>query len=488
VTASAGAWLALPLAVLALSLLAAACTAPAPPPSMVIIVIDTLRADHLGLYGYDTNPTSPNLDARAATAAVFERAHSTAPWTLPSFGSMFTGQIPTRHSAGVRVGDYEAAVEAGKDEDIVVRPNKTLYRLDDKLPTLAATLQAAGYRTAAIMNNSFLTSEFGLDRGFETYDFDSRKPERSATEATDRALEWLRGYDESEDPQPFLLVVHYFDPHLPYETPEPFLGRFAGRYETDRLRLPMPDPDWLRHDIRERVEGWQDLMAMEQALYDEEIAYTDSEVERLLAALDESGIAEHGYILLTSDHGEEFHDHGGTEHGHTVYEELIRVPMLVWGPGVRPGSYELPVSLIDVMPTLLDIANVPAPAELPGTSLWPALREGPASRTASVVRFDRPLIAEGMLYGDEKKALIRWPWKLMVDIQDEGQWLFDLESDPAEVNAAALEDLDDAGRDRLLTMMAELQTMMTANATTHGERASLSESTLARLRALGYIR
>jgi arylsulfatase A-like enzyme len=476
------------LAALALSAATVACAPPETPPSMVIIVIDTLRADHLGLYGYVSNPTSPNLDERAATAAVFERAHSTAPWTLPSFGSMFTGQLPTRHSAGVRVGDYEAAVEAGEDDDIVVRPNKTLYRLDDQLPTLAATLQTAGYRTAAIMNNSFLTTEFGLNRGFETYDFDPRTPERTATEATDLALDWLRRYDDSPDPQPFLLVVHYFDPHLPYDAPAPYLGRFAGRYESDQFRLPMPDTDWLRYNIRQRVDGWQELMAMEQALYDEEIAYTDSEVERLLAALDERGFGERGYVLLTSDHGEEFHDHGGSEHGHTVYEELIRVPMLVWGPGVRPGGYQLPVSLLDIMPTLLDIADVPAPAELPGASLWPALREGPASRTASAIRFDRPLIAEGMLYGDEKKALIRWPWKLMVDIQDEGQWLYDLASDPKEENPAALDNLDDAGRDRLLTMMAELQATMEASATTHGERASLSESTLERLRALGYIR
>jgi len=477
--------------VLLASALPVACAAPAPspPPSMIVIVVDTLRADHLGLYGYQANPTSPHLDARAPAAAVFERAYSTSSWTLPAFGSLFTGQIPTRHTAGVRVSDVEDAVAEGGRDDIVMRPIKTFYRLDESLPTLAETLQSAGYRTGAIMNNSFLGPVFGLGRGFDSYDFDRADPERLASQATDLALEWL-GSREASDGAPFLLVVHYFDPHLPYRAPRPYLGRFAAQHETAEFAVPVADMDPLRQHIRARDEGWQNLAALERAQYDEEIAYTDSEVERLLAALEARGFLDSGYVLLTSDHGEEFFDHGRSEHGHTVFDEVVRVPLLVWGPALTPGRYQLPVSLVDLMPTLLDMAGAPPPANLQGVSIWRALREGPASRSASAVRFDRPLLAEGMLYGDEKKALIRWPWKLMVDIEDEGQWLFDLASDPAESARPGLDHLDESERERALTMMAELQAMISAASAEAGvgESASLSDETLERLRALGYIR
>lgn len=196
--------------------------------------------------------------------------------------------------------------------------------------------------------------------------------------------------------------------------------------------------------------GGERYLALEAALYDEEIAYTDRELERLFAALDERGFSDDGYIFVTSDHGEEFFDHSRVEHGHSVYEEVVRVPLLVWGPGVAPGSYQLPVSLVDIMPTVLDIAGVDADANLEGDSIRRALMEGPVGRSESVVRFDRPLVAERILYGDPKVSLIRWPWKLMVDIEDSAQLLFNLEADPGEFDGFDIEDLDADGRDRLL--------------------------------------
>lgn len=464
------------------------CAPWSPPPSLVIVVVDTLRADHLGTYGYRVHATSPNLDARAPSAAVFERAFSTAPWTLPAFGSLLTGRLPSRHQAGRIIGE-EIDFEGDDLHDIVEHAGKAFYQLDASLPTLASILRESGYDTGAIINNAFLSPEFGLTRGFDTYDYDAAHPAHPAEAVTDRALEWLRKREVEGEGAPFVLLVHYLDPHMPYSAPEPFLGRFAAAYNDDRLELPIADMSRLRTPIRNRDEGWQRYMALEQALYDEEIAYTDAQVERLFAALDERGFLDDGYLVLTSDHGEEFYEHGRAEHGHTVFNELIRVPLLMWGPQVRPGRYALPVSLLDVMPTLLQAAGVTPSDELEGMSLWPALREGPATRVASAIRFDRPLVAEGILYGDEKKALLRWPWKVLADIEDAAELLYNLEDDPEELAGTSASELDDESRDRMLSLLAELQEKIAlASASGGGQGAALSEETLRQLRALGYIR
>jgi arylsulfatase A-like enzyme len=473
-----------------LMVLPAACAARGVPPSMVLVVVDTLRPDHLGLYGYDIHPTSPELDARARSAAVFERAFSTAPWTLPAIGSLLTGRLPHRHAAGALIAQPEEP-EAGPRREIEAG-GRFFARLDETLPTLGTSLQAAGYATAAIVNNAFMSPEFGLARGFDHYDYDPEGPERRAAQATDLALAWLQRHDGSREQRPFFLLVHYFDPHMPYAAPEPLLGRFAAPYADpadQRFGVPVADVPRLRNRIRDRAEGWQRYAALEQALYDEEIAHVDAELERLFAALDARGLLQDGYVVVTADHGEEFYEHDWVEHGHSVFDELIRVPLLVWGPEVAPGRYPLPVSLTDVMPTLLDAAGAPPVRPSDGVSLRQVLREGPTSRQASAVRFDRPLLAEGILYGDEKKALIRWPWKLLVDIEDGYELLFDLEADAAEHRGERPDELDGEPRDRAFSMLAELQRILAAGG---GERpgtgATLSEATLERLRALGYIR
>ena len=473
----------------ALAVLANGCAPAGPPPSIVVVVIDTLRADHLGLYGYEERPTSPNLDQRAASAAVFERAYTTAPWTLPAFGSLFTGQLPTRHSAGVILEDLAEAKGRGNVRELVGRLDQTFFQLDASLPTLASMLSEAGYDTGAIVNNAFLSPEFGLDRGFNTYDYRRGAPARDAETATDVALTWLDTHDAERADAPFMLLVHYFDPHMSYTAPEPFQGRFSGQYLGDEFTLPFEDMPRLRYPIRDRVEGWERYAALEIALYDEEIAYTDHELERLLEALDRRGFWDNGFLVVTSDHGEEFHDHDWVEHGHTVYEELIHVPLIVWGPDIEAGRYEVPVSIVDVMPTLLDAAGVASDAEFAGVSLWQVMVEGPATSRQSVLRFDRPLIAERTLYGDEKKALIRWPWKMIADIDDSAQLLFDLAVDPGEIGGLDLDDLGEQDRDRFLSMLAELQTtMLQAAGGSHGQGASLSAETLRTLRNLGYIR
>ena len=227
------------LCAVALAALANGCAPAESQLSIVIVVIDTLRPDHLGLYGYEERPTSPNLDERAASAAVFEYAYTTSPWTLPAFGPLFTGQLPTRHSAGVIISSLSEARETGTIGDLVGKSGTSFLQIRASLPTLAGVLEDAGYHTGTIVNNAFLSPEFGLDRGFQTYDYYAPEPDRRATEVTDLALAWLDAHDASRDGTPFLLVVHYFDPHMPYEAPAPFLGRFAAQYADDQYGVPL---------------------------------------------------------------------------------------------------------------------------------------------------------------------------------------------------------------------------------------------------------
>lgn len=158
------------LCVVTLAALANGCAPAESQLSIVIVVIDTLRPDHLGLYGYEERPTSPNLDERAASAAVFEYAYTTSPWTLPAFGSLFTVQLPTRHSAGVIISSLSEARETGTIGDLVGKSSTSFLQIRASLPTLAGVLEDVGYHTGAIVNNAFLSPEFGLDRGFQTYD------------------------------------------------------------------------------------------------------------------------------------------------------------------------------------------------------------------------------------------------------------------------------------------------------------------------------
>ncbi len=184
----------------ALLLCATGCLPAARPESAVIIVVDTLRADHLGLYGY-ARPTSPEIDARAASGLVFDHAYSTSPWTLPSFGSLFTGHWPSEHLAGLRVS---------------VEGANSFTPLVPTFPTLAELLSVRYWATGAVVNNPFLAAGSGIERGFDRYDY--ADAQRRADASVDAALAWLAGRGD----QRFFLVLHLFDPHLPYDAPPPF--------------------------------------------------------------------------------------------------------------------------------------------------------------------------------------------------------------------------------------------------------------------------
>jgi arylsulfatase A-like enzyme len=424
-------------------------------PSVILIVVDTLRADHLGTYGAPRF-TSPELDAYARHGAVFEHAYAPSPWTLPTVASVFTGLLPAQHGAGT----------------LLTVGAKVLYaKLDDRPPTLGERLRALGYPTHAVAGNPNLDKRFGLARGFDTYDFRAGDMEhiRRADAVVDAAALWIK----SRRGAPFFLFLHMFDPHMNYDPPAPTRGRFSGGLPSGRLKLPFAESGraragrlWLNIEEQEFV----------RAAYDEEIAFVDLQIGRLFTILRDAGVLDQTIVIFTADHGEELWDHNAFEHGHTLYDELLRVPLIVWGPGIRPGRIDAPVSLVDLAPTVLGALAAPPIAESPGLSLWPLLSTGAPQPP-------RALHAEHTRYGPDRAAVVRWPYKAVVDLDSGAQQLFDLENDPGErVNLAAKDPA---------TMAALAAAIADRTAARHKQPApeavTLDSATRERLQQLGYL-
>ncbi len=420
---------------------------------MVLIVVDTLRADHLGVYGYD-RPTSPNLDSWARKAVVFEQALAPSSWTLPTFGSILTGQIPSRHAAGSRVR---------------MSDRKTTRSLDENLPTLPEALRTAGFGTAAIVNNPWLRPRFGLDRGFDSYDYRSTNNQKGlrGNEVVDLALAWI----EEHQAAPFFLLVHLFDPHLTYDAPAPFQGRFTSDYQD--FALPANQPKEIRSRLDSLSAGQRSFIT---AAYDEEVAFVDQELGRFFETLRRRELWSSLLVVLTSDHGEEFFEHGGFEHGHSMHQEVVRVPLLFWGPGIGGRRQPMPASLVDLTPTILEAVGVEHSERYAGLSLWPTLTRG--QRLS-----ERSLVSEGTLYGAERKSIIRWPLKLTTKGKARELRLFDLADDPLEHN-----DLAGVRPEQVARLRRELDaTTRRAREQAAGEEMTLEDTTVEELRALGYV-
>ena len=428
---------------------------PPRPRSMVVLVVDTLRADHLGAYGYDQNSTSPRLDAWLPRARLYERAFATSPWTLPSIGSLFTGTWPSEHGGGKHG-----------------RKPGTFTSLGKALPTLAERFQAAGFATGAIISNAFLAPGTGADRGFTLYDYETSSIEhtRRADQIVRAGLAWI----ERQQDRPFLLLLHFFDPHLAYDAPPQFRGRFTSGIES-QLALPIVSVRELRKQARSLPEPERRFV---RAAYDEEIAGVDEQLGVLLDALAQREFLQHSLVLLTADHGEELFDHGGFEHGHALWQELLHVPLAFWGVGVKPGRESVPVSLVDIAPTLLDAAGLEPLPGAQGISLWPNLTRGAPLGL-------RPLYAERTLFGRERKTVIRWPDKLEF-VPSTGEWRhFDLVADPGEAHPDAPPATPEI--QSLQRSATELWQSGSQAGKQQAEPAPVDDDTREALRGLGYI-
>jgi arylsulfatase A-like enzyme len=396
--------------VLAVSALGSCSRSPeAPHPSIVLIVVDTLRADHLGGYGAGPRAT-PALSALAGRGALFRTTLAASSWTGPSVCAIVTGRYP---------------------DDVGV------HGLRDRLPasavTLAQRLKAVGYRTGAVVSNPLAGPAYGYDRGYDSFHLeryrvkseDGRaRPAFTADQVTDRALEWLRRPAKSG---PFFLYAHYTDPHEPYLPPPPWKPRsFAG---DDRI-----DRDFLLDVAFNGAPILPSQLEAIQARYQGEVAFTDHEVGRLIDALPAGTL-----VAFTGDHGEEIRDHGGFLHGFTLFHEVVRVPLLIAGPGVPAGRIvEDAVSQVDIVPTLLDLAGLggSAAADAPG---FDGRRLTPLLRTPPVPPAPRPLFA--MLEKGPRRWYVVQQGRFVLHYlaKRKKTVLFDLEADPGEKHNVAEE-------------------------------------------------
>ena len=332
-----------------------------------------------------------------------------------------------------------------------------------EVTTLPEVLQTRGYTTGAIVNNPFLRPHFGAARGFDFYDYEKG---RRADVVVDLAKDWISANRQS----PFLLMIHLIDPHLPYDAPDSVAGRFGELPEselTKRGRKPIVD------SLAELTEDDQAVIATR---YDEEVAFVDQQLGRFFDFLEEQQLWDRTMVVLTSDHGEELFDHGGFEHGHSMYQELLRVPLVVWGPGIEAGRVSQPVSLVDLTPTMIEAAAAEPIEGLTGTSLWSEIQAG--SRGSR-----RELVAQNTLWGRERQAIVAWPYKLIIDPGSRSRQLYDLEADP--------EELDDITAQKP-QIADELQRRLELHLSEVGPTAAQGEVTLSpemeeELRALGYL-
>ncbi len=411
------------------------------PSGAILIVIDTLRRDHLGAYGYGRD-ASPQLDRFADESVRYTRAWSQAPWTTPSVASLLTSRYP--QALGVT------------DVSSVLSEEATL---------LSERLRAAGFATGAVVSHRFSSARWGFDQGFDSFD-DSNALDHDAItspDVTDKALAFLDAHRDD----PFFLWVHYFDPHFAYREHEGFEFARESPY-SGPVQPGVRFGELLRSQALLTPADAREL----ERLYDSEISFTDKHVGRILSRLRELGLDSRTLMVITADHGEEFLDHGRLGHTKTLYDEVIAVPLLVRWPGGAPGVVAEPVALLDVAPTILAVLGVDPD---PGAEGRVLPRPGGVTGDPDRIFFsatDRPVA---------KRAAIGAGFKL-IDDGDGNLELYALEDDPGErLNLAA------QGGEALERLTAALEDFETRTDTPSNPGSlDLSDSEREALRALGY--
>ncbi len=436
-------------------------------PSIVFILVDTLRADYLGSYGFDGD-ISPGLDRLAAESLRFENAFSQAPWTKPSIATLFTSLYPEVHGLTNHEGLFW-----GKG-----RPNMRTGVLPEEAITLAEILRENGYRTASFMTNPMLAPTYGFDQGFEVYEVHEIRDLSNLV--MDAATRWIESIPDDE---PFFAYLHFMDVHGPYDSPEkdfealkdsPSLGgdRALREKEYDEISDYLKRVDWAREPEARSVRTWR-------ARYAAGIRDFDRRLASFLEGLRSSGRFDNVYLVLTSDHGEELFEHQGWDHGHTLFGQQLHVPLLIRRPGGEGARAVTDVvGLIDLMPTLLSLAGIESSAGVQGRDVS-ALLDGDAVESRGVSRAtatsDRPSL----------HAMRTPDYKLILDIDTGETWLFNARKDPSEQENLSAErpEIVEELRDRLLTRIAE----STAEGALGKRLAPIPDELIEQLRALGYV-
>ncbi len=414
------------IAIVATAAIHAAAQTPAKPgPNVVLITIDTLRADHVASYGYKQIKT-PNIDALANDGARFENAFSVVPVTLPSHSSMLTGTYPMLSG----MHDFGA------------------NKLSPLQPTIASILKQAGYQTGAVVAAAVLDSRFGLNQGFDFYydHFDFSRldeanldeMERPGNAVADVALDWLTKNSQKK----FFLWMHLYDPHFPYHPPEPYKTEYATH------------------------------------LYDGEIAFADEQVGRLLRFLKENGIYSKTVIVLCGDHGESLGEHGEKTHGFFIYNATMHVPLIIRLPENAPRIVADPVSLVDLMPTVLGAVGLEIPSQVQGRSLLAEVRGWPVDNNRA-------------LYGETYLPRIHFNWSELRGAENTKYHfidaprpeLYDMAKDPGEIHNLFAEKkaVAEEMRAKLVAMIRDYSAGREM-----AEKTGLDPALMERLKALGY--
>lgn len=458
--------------------LVAACSS-APPPNILFIVIDTLRADRLDWY--DTNrQLTPFLESLATHGNVFWNAYAASSWTSPSMASLWTSRYQSQH----RVTVFSSV-------------------LADTEPTLPAILREHGYVTGGFSANSLLSEQLGFGRGFDQYQVypkDTTTPhgvfyKEPAEHLNADSLAWLDTLPTGQGAQPVFLYLQYMEPHFPY---------FAPKSSVDLIFKRRPNQAQEQAMLAQMLSG-QTRWAQPQglaldvvgALYDAEVLTIDERLRELFAQLEARHFLEHALVVITADHGEELMDHGDMTHGKTLYNEVIHVPLLFVLPGqsVRADIREV-VSLLDVAPTVLDLAGIASPTSFEGRSLRPAMRR--ARRLTGVMPFVEALLhkpadritaaysellrrADSTVPPVHTRSLVIGSHKLVVDAGGVATF-YDLETDAGEQRAAVLRESDRHALQEAMATIAERAARNVSSART----APIDEQTRERMRALGY--
>ncbi len=448
------------------------------PPNVLLISIDSLRADHVGAYGY-TRDTTPTIDRLAAHGIRFETAISSTSWTLPAHAALFTA-LP----------DLAHGVSAPTDS------------LGEGIPTLAEAMKAGGYRTLGFYSGPFLHPLFGLDRGFDVYrdctSYDASgsldgetRGEKEGTRAVQRLharshkdvtnpkiAERFAAEIESLENQPFFAFVHMWDVHYDYIPPPEYARMFSPDYTGT-----VTGEGFRMNEAVHKGMPAEDLARI-IALYDGEIRYTDDTVAQLLATLQSRGFLENTLVVITADHGEEFFEHGGKGHRHTLFDEVTRIPLIFHHPRLTPYAAVSTqvVSITDIANTILELSRQPRLANTTGRSLVPLWRR------RSPPWQDRPALASLRAGASLSLDALRGPdAKIIHDLARKKHSFFNLTNDPNEQRA-----IDPQGS-RVAEAMADALARRTAAAQATGRtigggaRAKIDPATLEALRSLGYV-
>lgn len=478
-------------------------------PNILLLVLDTVRADHLSLYGYRRD-TTPYLQQLAAKGLVYEQAISPAPWTVPSHASLFTGMPPSIH-----------------------RADNAHRWLEDRWTTLAEALREAGYRTVALSSNSWVGPTFNLHQGFETLYEVYRLPSMEAEDPLQRLMmggplvrllgppkpsdkggqllttlaeTWLEQAQaaQSRSTQPYFMFVNLVEPHLPYDAPEPYRSRYLEKPLSSVLQ-GMFSSSWMQTFRLVGMQGALDAQELPQleALYDGGLAYTDALVKQLLEGLEAQGGLKNTLVVITSDHGENLGEHDGLlDHVFSVHQSVLHVPLVMVHPAFEAGKrYPGLVSTVSLFPTLLEMAGVSLPsAPVPYPPSLPRDLAGPPQAYV-VSEYDLPLYELSLLSTEVPGFDVAPLSRSLTAIQDgQHKWveaepgggqLYDLRSDPLEKVPQPSEQ--PAGQqlsaqlERWRQDFRPAQPAAAPDATSQQAPVPLDDDTRASLRALGYI-